>query len=75
MVSALSLTWQAECTAKDADEWTNYSCVFASGSPFDDVIHDGKTYSPGQGSTRSSIFRSHSSQETMHISFLVLAWG
>lgn len=42
-------TSKAECTASQAYEWTNGKCVFASGSPFDPVEHDGKTYITGQG--------------------------
>ncbi|GMH90526.1 hypothetical protein TL16_g11793 [Triparma laevis f. inornata] len=41
-------TTSAECTAKQAYEWSNGTCVFASGSPFDPVERDGKTYYPTQ---------------------------
>jgi malate dehydrogenase (oxaloacetate-decarboxylating)(NADP+) len=37
-------TSKAECTAKQAYEWTKGNLVFASGSPFDPVEMDGKTY-------------------------------
>jgi malate dehydrogenase (oxaloacetate-decarboxylating)(NADP+) len=42
-------TSQAECTAQQAYEWSSGRAVFASGSPFDTVTCNGKTYRPGQG--------------------------
>jgi len=41
-------TSRAEATAAQIYEWTNGSAIFASGSPFDPVIHNGVTRYPSQ---------------------------
>lgn len=42
-------TANAECTAKQAYEWSDGKAIFASGSPFSAVEYKGTTFIPGQG--------------------------
>jgi malate dehydrogenase (oxaloacetate-decarboxylating)(NADP+) len=42
-------TSRAECTAAEAYAWSEGRAVFASGSPFDQVMWGGRRFTPGQG--------------------------
>jgi malate dehydrogenase (oxaloacetate-decarboxylating)(NADP+) len=48
---------KSECTFEDAVKYTEGKALFASGSPFPDVVFDKKTLTPGQGMYLNSFHR------------------
>ncbi len=42
-------TSNSECTAEEAYRWSEGRALFASGSPFPEYHHQGRTFAPGQG--------------------------
>lgn len=52
-------TSKSECSAEEAYKWTNNKCIFASGSPFNELKVDDKVIVPAQGNNAYIFLESH----------------
>jgi malate dehydrogenase (oxaloacetate-decarboxylating)(NADP+) len=50
---------KSECTFEEAVKYTDGKVLFASGSPFPEIQHNGKELTPGQGTYNSSFPKNH----------------
>lgn len=65
----------SECTYDEALAWSHGKVIFASGSPFPDVMFDGRLRFPGQGNNMYEIiFNLPFLLLTVHEGMYSLAW-